>query len=106
MFIGTVYDLWQRAEQRIETETQKRVNEEESNDGSLDREPLIAVQKEASVASQVLIGFSAYTNSINLFRVQKVPGQIDCLHGIRVISLLWVILGHTFLYGIGTSGFY
>ncbi|XP_059490578.1 nose resistant to fluoxetine protein 6-like [Neocloeon triangulifer] len=42
--------------------------------------------------------FSLKHNLTDLFKIQKAPpaGQLNCLHGIRVISTLWVILLHTY----------
>ncbi|KAH8272279.1 hypothetical protein KR044_006677 [Drosophila immigrans] len=44
--------------------------------------------------------FSARVNSRGLFRVsdsKSNPNVIDCLHGIRCLSLIWVIYGHDYL---------
>lgn len=38
---------------------------------------------------QILSCFSAYTNTMKLFTVKKMPGQIDCLHSIRFLSIAW-----------------
>lgn len=40
--------------------------------------------------------FSIYTNTLKLFswKISESPGTIECLHGIRVIATLWVMLEH------------
>ncbi|KAJ2950206.1 hypothetical protein O0L34_g11568 [Tuta absoluta] len=40
--------------------------------------------------------FSIYTNSRRLTTFTKNPGALECLDGIRAISMMWVILGHAF----------
>lgn len=57
-----------------------------------------------SLLSSLLINISLYGNFKKLFRVTKIEGQLDCLHGIRFLSMGWVVLGHMFLdlyYNIG-----
>ncbi|XP_030378183.1 nose resistant to fluoxetine protein 6-like [Scaptodrosophila lebanonensis] len=47
--------------------------------------------------------FSARVNSRALFRIvdsKTNPNVIDCLHGIRCLSLMWVIFGHDYFFGI------
>lgn len=48
--------------------------------------------------SQALLAFSFYTNGKKLLSYKKVESSdtLNCLHGIRVISTAWVVLGHTF----------
>lgn len=40
--------------------------------------------------------FSIYTNTMKIFswKISESPGTIQCLHGIRVIATLWVLLEH------------
>ncbi|XP_065345174.1 nose resistant to fluoxetine protein 6-like [Cloeon dipterum] len=46
--------------------------------------------------------FSLQTNVGDLVKLPSnpAPGQLSCLHGMRVISLMWVILGHTYMFAI------
>ncbi|KAF5288412.1 hypothetical protein FQR65_LT12025 [Abscondita terminalis] len=50
--------------------------------------------------SILLTAFSILTNGRNLFRVSCNSREIACIHGIRAISMIWIILGH--LYRIRT----
>ncbi|VDN01946.1 unnamed protein product, partial [Thelazia callipaeda] len=45
-----------------------------------------------------LLAFSMYTNGGNILKTEKRDNQIDCLHGTRVLSMFWIILGHSFYY--------
>uniref|UniRef100_A0A914ULF1 Nose resistant-to-fluoxetine protein N-terminal domain-containing protein n=1 Tax=Plectus sambesii TaxID=2011161 RepID=A0A914ULF1_9BILA len=47
---------------------------------------------------KVLLAFSVYTNGKNILRAKKGPNQVHCLHGMRVLSMFWIILGHTYYY--------
>jgi hypothetical protein len=49
-----------------------------------------------STFSKILLSFSAYTNTVKLFKVAKNADQLDCLHAIRFLSLCWVIIGHSY----------
>ena len=48
--------------------------------------------------NELLISFSAYTNGNQLFDVtkNKSPNSINCLMGLRSMSLMWIIFGHRF----------
>ena len=48
---------------------------------------------------QVLIAFSVYTNGKKLFSCKKNESAdvLDCLNGIRVLSIVWVVYGHKYM---------
>lgn len=47
---------------------------------------------------ELLISFSAYTNGKQLFNVTRSnsSSSLNCLNGLRSISLMWIIFGHRF----------
>ena len=47
------------------------------------------------LAAKILLCFSVYTNGGKILSTEQPPGAITCLHGIRFLSMTWVILGHT-----------
>ena len=50
--------------------------------------------------NDLIISFSIYTNGKLLFDVtrSKSPDSINCLHGLRALSVFWIIFGHRFNY--------
>lgn len=48
--------------------------------------------------NKLLIAFSVYTNGQKLFDVRdsSSPNSINCLHGLRALSVMWIIFGHRF----------
>uniref|UniRef100_A0A0N5A3C6 NRF domain-containing protein n=1 Tax=Parastrongyloides trichosuri TaxID=131310 RepID=A0A0N5A3C6_PARTI len=46
----------------------------------------------------LLLAFSIYTNGKYVLAKNTVSDQIECLHGARVLSMMWIILGHTYWY--------
>ncbi len=54
----------------------------------------------------ILQGFSIYENIGKLFRVGPNSEGLGSIHGIRFISMSWVILGHTYLKYVTNNGFY
>ena len=49
-----------------------------------------------SLIIEILQGFSAIKNSKKIFDITNTEGQLECLNGIRFLSIAWVILGHTY----------
>lgn len=47
--------------------------------------------------------FSLVENTTKIFSTNVTPKMITSVNGIRVISMFWIILGHTFLFML-TSG--
>ena len=57
---------------------------------------LIIGKKIESAFVKLLLDMSIYGNFKRLFNIDKIEGQLDCLHGIRFLSMGWVVLGHSF----------
>ena len=51
----------------------------------------------AGFAAKMLMAFSVYTNGAKLLSTERTAGSLECVHGIRFLSMTWVVLGHTFL---------
>jgi peptidoglycan/LPS O-acetylase OafA/YrhL len=62
-------------------------------------------EKEKPKYIRILMCFSLYTNATKLFAVkdEKKKEPLDCLNFIRVVSICWVIFGHTHLYRLDSS---
>lgn len=62
-----------------------------------EHENLIKPEKiKNSLIIEILQGFSAIKNSKKIFDITNTEGQLECLNGIRFLSIAWVILGHTY----------
>ncbi|VDK58560.1 unnamed protein product [Cylicostephanus goldi] len=51
---------------------------------------------------RIILAYSVYTNGQEILKTTKKEGEVNCLHGIRFLSMCWIILGHTYYY-IGKS---
>ncbi|KAK6967437.1 nose resistant to fluoxetine protein 6 [Biomphalaria glabrata] len=47
------------------------------------------------LVKRILLSFSLKANLLDLLKTESSDGDIRCLNGLRVLSMLWVILGHT-----------
>ncbi|XP_035828396.1 nose resistant to fluoxetine protein 6 [Aplysia californica] len=53
--------------------------------------------------TKAVLAFSVYTNASKFLSTYQPPGSFGAIHGIRFLSMTWVILGHTYIFGM--SGF-
>ncbi|CAG5132801.1 unnamed protein product [Candidula unifasciata] len=49
--------------------------------------------------TQLIQGMSLYRNLCHLVRKSRSQGTFDCIQGMRVISLAWIVVGHCYTYG-------
>ncbi|KAL5021783.1 hypothetical protein ScPMuIL_000938 [Solemya velum] len=54
-----------------------------------------------STAGKCLLAFSMLTNSRKILSMKQAPGSLTVLNGIRCLSISWVVLGHTYNFGLG-----
>lgn len=59
-----------------------------------------------SFLTQMLVCSSLYTNGNQILDTEQKPGSINCIHGIRFISMTWVIMGHVFDSAGGSDNVY
>uniref|UniRef100_H2Y934 Acyltransferase 3 domain-containing protein n=1 Tax=Ciona savignyi TaxID=51511 RepID=H2Y934_CIOSA len=72
-----------------------------SKDTDPDMEPFLndpAFVQEAGKLHKLAISFSLITNTKILLNTEQKVGQINCLHGMRFLSMSWVMLGHTLVF--------
>lgn len=115
---GTAYDLYKRylnyihCQEVVNHSTVLLDNEEEiqltlaEQRDKIDYEHLYFINLSHEPAFfRILVTFSLYTNTKKIFKIDphSQNQQLACLHGIRVLSLCWVILGHSYAFGITFS---
>lgn len=54
-------------------------------------------QQPVSVLKRILLCFSIFANGQKILSTDKVDGQLLSIHGIRFLSLSWVIMGHSYI---------
>lgn len=57
---------------------------------------LIAVLNFSATPTRVILAFSLYTNTVEIFAAKNRPGAIGAVHCIRCFSMVWVMAGHVF----------
>ncbi len=57
----------------------------------------LTTRKEPNVFIQFICNCSMYTNSERIFRTDN-SEKFKCLNGLRALSMIWIILAHTFNY--------
>ncbi|XP_014662242.1 PREDICTED: nose resistant to fluoxetine protein 6-like, partial [Priapulus caudatus] len=52
----------------------------------------------SGLCASILLSFSALSNSRKLLATHRSHGALDSVHGVRFLSMSWVILGHTYVF--------
>ncbi|XP_064616859.1 LOW QUALITY PROTEIN: nose resistant to fluoxetine protein 6-like [Liolophura sinensis] len=52
---------------------------------------------------QFLLAFSIYSNGAKILSTKQGSSSLRCLNGIRFLSMTWVILGHSYAFGLGVT---
>ncbi|KAL4219628.1 hypothetical protein ACF0H5_022200 [Mactra antiquata] len=52
---------------------------------------------------QLLLSFSVYTNAEKILNTNQPSGTLTNVNGIRFISMTWVVLGHTYAFGLSST---
>ncbi|KAM3963613.1 nose resistant to fluoxetine protein 6-like [Aphomia sociella] len=66
----------------------------------------IFLKKDPKSVNKLYQSFSVYTNTRRLVTYNPVPGTLECLDGIRVFAMMWVIIGHTFVNQLSSAVLY
>ncbi|XP_054008438.1 nose resistant to fluoxetine protein 6-like [Hylaeus anthracinus] len=105
---GTVYDLavhQKRLEKKQEfltyenNNTNDVKNDEETKHDANREPPTMEDLGPTNTLGEILICFSAYTNTKKLFTLNKTRNNLDIFHGMKVIGMVWIILAHVLFYG-------
>ena len=84
----------------------------ESNDNSGEKNSLLGKRRKLSMSERChiflkdsLVGFSLYKTVPTIFSTCQPSSAITSINGIRVISMFWVILGHTYVFLLGYNDY-
>ncbi|BFZ20626.1 hypothetical protein BsWGS_23665 [Bradybaena similaris] len=89
------------------------VNEEENQTAVADTTRLldntISTKQEThsvdpGICHQVLLAFSVYTNGSKVLDTRQSEGSLSAIHGIRFLTMTWVLIGHFVLSSLINSG--
>ena len=50
---------------------------------------------------EILVSFSLFTNVSKLLATKSSEDTLTCLHGIRFLSICWIVMGHRFMLSLG-----
>ncbi|XP_036138986.1 nose resistant to fluoxetine protein 6-like [Monomorium pharaonis] len=92
---GTIYDIfiyqkYLKAKSKAPVNVKNAVEEMEMTN--------LSIQHEKSRIGSVLMCFSIYTSTKIIFNTDLNIDMIPVIHGLRFLSMLWIIMGHSILY--------
>ncbi|OMJ95593.1 hypothetical protein SteCoe_1019 [Stentor coeruleus] len=93
-----------RSQSLLESSGESSINSEKDRQ-SLTSFDGVLKEKEKPKYIRILLCFSLYSNATKLFAIkdEKKKEPLDCLNFIRVVSICWVVFGHTHLYRLNNS---
>lgn len=96
----------QISKQQTEAACEKEISSDKiSPYNDLELRPVIShTQQPVPVLKRILLCFSIFTNGKKILDTKSVDGQMLSIHGIRFLSLTWVILGHTYISAVSIIG--
>ena len=102
MFCATVFDCINRSiiSDELEEESISPESLKEQKENITGSKVISKVVEKPSTKNPVIdfvINCSFYTNSEKLFRTDN-GGKFSCLNGLRAISMVWIIVAHSFRY--------
>ncbi|XP_060069974.1 nose resistant to fluoxetine protein 6-like, partial [Ylistrum balloti] len=74
------------------------LSNETSSSGQIQSQRLNPPQPNRGKICQVAVAFSIVTNTRKLLSTSTSSGHLTSLNGMRVLSMFWIILGHTYLF--------
>ncbi|XP_018404669.1 PREDICTED: nose resistant to fluoxetine protein 6 [Cyphomyrmex costatus] len=97
MISGTIYDIfiyqkYLKAKSKTVVQVKNAVEEMEMTDSSS--------PYEKSRIGNVLMCFSIYTNTKTIFNTKMNTESISVIHGIRFLTMFWIIMSHSIYYAI------
>ena len=116
VMMGTVIDLWlwfvktvfpklyppaMQPETPGQCETKQSINEDKPFiDAKVSRRQSVTEERWIEFVKDFILSFSLYKTVPSIMATHQPANAITSIHGIRVISMFWVILGHTIAWAI------
>ncbi|XP_060080532.1 uncharacterized protein LOC132559918 [Ylistrum balloti] len=82
---------------KIKTETKKTTDHQDNHYDDMNS---LHFTKTPDLGKRIVISFSALQNIRQLMSYRRLSNAIHCIHGIRTLSILWIMLGNTYIYNI------
>ncbi|XP_070533928.1 nose resistant to fluoxetine protein 6-like [Ptychodera flava] len=108
MVLGTSYDvIWHWNLKRKIKRSKKIANMDTIKEELVKNKSTIheLKKKTPGILGRILISFSVVTNGRKLLGTSSgTAGTISAINGIRVISMMWIILGHSYFFSLSSIG--
>ncbi|XP_071955988.1 nose resistant to fluoxetine protein 6-like [Antedon mediterranea] len=108
---GTIYDIWQRRQdshqngfERLAEDHTHSVNATSTTNGTTPytdtSHASVKIRTSLGLFGDILLCFSLLINGGKILKTKQGEQSLGALNGIRVISLWWVMLGHTYVFAL------